>query len=157
MNECVKGHNPQLHINNSNSSFERKNSLDYWTLDRVIKVVYVHTRRVCDTCTKEGSGVSHSRWLGFGSLRVLLKSKRRRAKATKKNLPTSPPFILLPLYSTTSFTVHFCSWGVTLSPRETCWDRDFHSSLGSYPPGSYSDFSYSLVRVLTLGSPIQPN
>ena len=29
--------------------------------------------------------------------------------------------------------------------------------LGSYPSGSYLALSYSLVRVLTLGSPIQPN
>ena len=43
------------------------------------------------------------------------------------------------------------------SENTSVGDRDFHSSLGSYPPGSYSDFSYSLVRVLTLGSPIQPN
>ena len=64
MNECVKEHNPQLYINNSNPSFERKesDSLNHGTLDRMIKVVYVHTARVCQYT-----------WLGQGK-RILVMS-----------------------------------------------------------------------------------
>ena len=59
-----------------------------------------YTRLECVThALKEGFAVSHNRRLGFSSLRVLFKSKRRRTQSYRgKTCPPTLPSIFFPIF-----------------------------------------------------------